>query len=198
MKWKKLGAIAIIIILTGIVLFSLFGNQKMETPPAYLFGWKLKIIQDDENVIVLEIENISGRAFRNGDMVTMKNLTIPLYSLIEPHTDFPFNGSGIVYEDRDNNAALSIGDRLIIRKVCYNYTDYLNFSLSIITGYPWKECKSGPFTFGVSHAVAKIPPPYVRVTPEILNELKDRKDIIEGKNGDYYVWPIVSWHYHAS
>ncbi len=48
-------------------------------------------------------------------------------------------------------------------------SDYLNFTLYAVTkDSPWERVEYDFFTFGVRVAYAKVPPPFVNVTPKIL------------------------------
>ena len=199
MSWKIVSVIAVVVAFIGIVLFSLYiSSENVSTPPAYRFVWKLKIVDNNTSTLVLQVTDIYMCASGVGKI---SNVSIPLYSVVEFNTSttYPFNASVIKYIDADENYNISTGDKIVINKTLYKisyprkgYPEISSFA--VITGYPWKEYEEDPFTIGSTRAIAYVPPPYIKVTPKIISDLEKQGDIVEGKNGNYYVWPIITWY----
>ncbi len=183
MNWKIVGIAISIIIVLFIIVYG-FATQSAQTPPPYVFSWKLSIVGENDTTIILEIENITIKALNTESSEFCVDITnespIPLYSVIDVSSGepvrYPFNSSYVIYEDRDYDGFVSIGDRVIINKTTVKMGNYLNYSLIIITGNPWKKLSFRFGIFGVDVAIAKVPPPYVKVTPAVLNEIYDYED----------------------
>jgi len=178
--------------------------SSMDTPPPYRFLWELKIVDENESTVVLEIENVSVATHRGKGFVDITNVTsIPLTSiLVHSYNDtpvgYPFENSPISYRDVDDDGALSPGDRIIINRSGLRMDDYLNFSMIVVTGYPWERLKCRFGVFGADVADAKIPPPFVKVTPEIIGMIYDEEDHCwqGGGNIPYYIWGIYDLKHH--
>ena len=198
MKRKILAAGIIAIILASLFLLQGIAMSSMDTPPPYRFLWELKIVDENESTVVLEIENVSVAAHRGKGFVDITNVTsIPLISiLVHSYNDtpvgYPFENSPISYCDVDADGALTPGDRIIINRSGLRMNDYLNFSMIVVTGYPWERLKCRFGVFGADVADAKIPPPFVKVTPEIIGMIYDEEEHCwqGGGNIPYYIWGI--------
>ena len=190
MKRKILAAGIIAIILASLFLLQGIAMSSMDTPPPYRFLWELKIVDENESTVVLEIENVSVAAHRGKGFVDITNVTsIPLTSLLilnnlqngtvltcngAPVT-YPFLHTPVRYRDVDADGALTPGDRIIINRSGLRMNDYLNFSMIVVTGYPWERLKCRFGVFGADVADAKIPPTFVELTPEIIEKIYDKK-----------------------
>ena len=191
MKRKILAAGIIAIILASLFLLQGIAMSSMDTPPPYRFLWELKIVDENESTVVLEIENVSVAAHRDKGFVDITNVTsIPLTSLLilnnlqngtvltcngTPVT-YPFLHTPVRYRDVDADGALSPGDRIVINRSGLRMNDYLNFSMIVVTeGNPWERLKCRFGVFGADVADAKIPPTFVELTPEIIEKIYDKK-----------------------
>ncbi len=199
MNWKIVSIGILTVVVVSIVVYG-FATQSAQTPPAYKFSWKLSTVNENNTTVILEIKDITVKAVTTESSefyVDVTNISpIPLHSVIDISSGepvgYPFNSSYVVYEDRDSDGFLSIGDRIIINKTTVRMRNYLNYSLIIITGYPWEELTSRSGVIGADVAIAKVPPPYVNVTPAVLDKVYDYEDHCWQGGGDipYYVWRI--------
>ena len=203
MNWKKIGCVAIVIILiAGLVLYTItIPSTSIGTPPPYSFYWRLSILDENKSTVTLEIRDIEIYAINTETekkWVDVTNKTkIPLCSIVYVGNDnpvpYPFNSSSFLYEDVDNDSAVSTGDRMILNRSEIHMDNYSKLScFSIITGYPWEKLTYRYGVVGSDTAIAKIPPPYVRVTPEVLHKVYDYEDHCWQVGGDdpYYVWAL--------
>ena len=198
MKRRILAAGVIAIIFASLFLLQGIAMSSVGTPPPYFFLWELKIVEENKSTVVLEIENVSVAAHRGKEFVDITNVTsIPLISILVHSYNgtpvgYPFLHTPVRYRDVDANAALSPGDRIIINRSGLRMNDYLNFSMIVVTGYPWERLKCRFGVFGADVADAKIPPPFVKVTPEIIGMIYDEEDHCwqGGGNIPYYIWGI--------
>ena len=202
MNWKIWGAISItVIVISGIVIYiSLAQSTTFQTPPAYEFHWKLSIFDKNNATVTLEIENITIEALNTEEsqyFIDITNKTkIPLYSLVDcsgkDPVSYPFNSSYVIYKDVNGDGVLSVGDRILVNRSNVQMDNYLNFSFTIITGYPWEKLSYKHGIIGSNIAIAKVPPPYVKVTPAVLDKVYDYDDHCWQVGGDipYYIWSI--------
>ena len=199
MNWKIVGIGISIIVVLSIVVYG-FVTQSAQTPPPYVFSWRLGIVEENYTTIILEIDNITIKALNTESSEFYVDITnkspIPLHSLIDVSSRepvrYPFNSSYVIYEDRDSDGFVSIGDRMVINKTAVRMRNYLNYSLIIITGNPWKKLSFKFGIFGADVAIARVPPPYVEVTPAVLDKVYDYNDHCWQVGGDipYYIWGI--------
>ncbi len=207
MKWKMLGAITItLIVISGAVIYVLaIISSPTQTPPAYYFYWRPNVLKENETTVVLEVKEVRIYALNTVTeemWIDVTNKTkIPLYSIVDfsgrDPVQYPFNSTRLIYEDLDNNGALSIGDRVVINKSAIPMKNYSNFSgFSVVTLYPWEKLSSKYGIIGADVAIAKVPPPYVKVTPQVLHKIYDYEDhcIQTGDDIPYYVWGITNEH----
>ena len=209
MNWKIVGAITItILVISGVVIYVLaILSPPTQTPPAYYFCWKPDVLEENETTVVLEVKDVKIYALNTETeekLIDITNKTrIPLYALVdfsgEDPVQYPFDSSRLIYEDLDNDGAFSIGDRLVISKSAIPMENYSNFSgFSVVTLYPWKKLSFKYGVIGADVAIAKVPPPYVKVTPQVLHKIYDYEDHCIQSGGDipYYIWGIHNEHLH--
>ena len=207
MNWKIMGAIVIsILVISGVIIYILaILSTPTQTPPPYYFYWRPDVLKENKTTVVLEIRDIRIMALNTETQEKWVNITnktkIPLYSVVdfsgEYPVQYPFNSSRLIYEDLDNDSAFSIGDRIVINKSAIPMENYSNFGgFSVITLYPWEKLSYKYGVIGADVAVAKVPPPYVKVTPQVLHKVYDYEDhcIQTGGNIPYYVWGIINEH----
>ena len=209
MNWKIVGAITIaILVISGVAIYVLaILSSQTQTPPPYSFCWRPNVLEENETTVVLEVKDVKIYALNTETeekLIDITNKTrIPLYAIVDfsggDPVQYPFNSSRLIYEDLDNDGAFSIGDRLVVNKSAIPMENYSNFSdFSVITSYPWKKLSFKYGVIGADVAIAKVPPPYVKVTPQVLHKIYDYKDHCIQTGGDipYYVWGIQNEHIH--
>ncbi len=199
MNWKIVGIGILIIVVSSVIIYG-FATQSTQTPPPYVFSWKLSMVNENNTTVILKIENITVKAVNTEEsqyFIDITNKTkIPLYSLVDcsgkDPVPYPFNSSYVIYKDANGDGVLSVGDRILVNRSNVQMDNYLNFSFTIITGYPWEKLSYKHGIIGSNIAIAKVPPPYVKVTPAVLDKVYDYDDHCWQVGGDilYYIWDI--------
>ncbi len=117
---NRVMSVVFILIVVSLFLFIYIATRPpMDTPPPYRFYWELKIVEENNTGVILEVENISLFAYRGHKYVDITNeTTVPLHSVIVWYNgkpvNYPFLHTPIKYMDLDNNDLLSKKDRILI------------------------------------------------------------------------------------